>query len=112
MNPQTHQPNFRKPNFRTGRALERASKRPPAAARRIYRRMLQGQPRLAVLGPAMDGGGAVAAAEDAADGDDGDIDQQVLAIASVPRVGERFEVGADAADIDELGHGRHPGIGR
>ena len=65
-----------------------------------------------MLGPAMDGGGAIAPAEDAADGDDGDIDQEVLAIARVPRVGERFEVGADGADVDELGHGRHPGIGR
>ena len=71
-----------------------------------------GQPGRPMLGPAMDGGGAIAAADDAADGDDDDIDQQVLAIARVPRVGERFEVGADGADIDELGHGRHPGIGR
>ena len=55
-----------------------------------------------MLGPAMDGGGAVAPAEDAADGDDGDIDQEVLAIARVPGVGERFEVGADGADVDEL----------
>ena len=66
----------------------------------------------AMLGPAMDGGGAIAPADDAADGDDGDIDQEVLAIARVPRVGERFEVRADGADVDELGHGRHPGIGR
>ena len=65
-----------------------------------------------MLGPAMDGGGAVAPADDAADGDDDDIDQEVLAIARVPGVGERFEVGADGADVDELGHGRHPGIGR
>jgi hypothetical protein len=32
----------------------------------------------------------------------------VLAIAGVPRVGERFEVGGDGADIDELGHGMCP----
>src|SRR3954452_2155599 len=56
----------------------------------------------------MDSGGAVATADDAADGDDGDIDHQVPAIARVARVVERFEVGADGADVDELGHGRHP----
>ncbi|WP_157579442.1 Imm21 family immunity protein [Singulisphaera acidiphila] len=27
-------------------------------------------------------------------------------------IGERFEIRADGADIDGLGHGRHPGIGR
>src|SRR3954465_6026431 len=64
-----------------------------------------------MLGPAMDGGGPVAPAEDAADGDDDDIDHQVLAIARVPRIGERFEVGAEGADVDELGHGNHPGSG-
>ena len=62
-----------------------------------------------MLGPAMDGGGAIAAADDAADGDDGDIGQEVLTIACVPRIGERFEVRADGADVDELGHERHPG---
>src|SRR3954451_15771452 len=65
-----------------------------------------------MLGPAMDGGGSIASAEDAADGDDDDIDQEVLAIARVPRIGERFEVGAEGADINELGHGRHPGFSR
>src|SRR3954452_5947922 len=63
-------------------------------------------------GPAVDGGRPIAPADDAADGDDGDIAQEMLAIALVPRVGERFEVGADGADVDELGHGRHPWIGR
>src|SRR3954453_1413953 len=58
----------------------------------------------------MDGGGAVAAAEDATDGDDGDIDQQVFAVTDVPRVGERFEVRSDGADVNELGHGSHPGF--
>src|SRR4051812_6395551 len=48
---------------------------------------VQCQPRLTVLGPAMDGGGAVATADDAADGDDGDIDQQMVAVTDVPRVG-------------------------
>jgi hypothetical protein len=37
----------------------------------------------------MDGGGSIAAADDAADGDDGDIDQEVFAIAGVPRIVER-----------------------
>src|SRR5512135_1833131 len=63
-----------------------------------------------MLGPAMDGGGSIASAEDAADGDDDDIDQEVLAIARVPRIGERFEVGAAGADVNELGHGSHPGF--
>ena len=60
-------------------------------------------------GPAMDGGRPVAAADHAADGDDGDVDQQVLAVARVARVGERLEVRADRADIDELGRGGIPG---
>ena len=67
-----------------------------------------GQPGCPMLGPAMDGGRAVAAADDAAGGDDGDIDQQVFAIPHAPRVGERFEVRADGADVDELGHERRP----
>ena len=71
-----------------------------------------GQPGGPMPGPAMDGGGPIGSAEDAADGDDGDIDQEVLAIARVPRIGERFEVRADGADVSELGHGGHPGIGR
>src|SRR5437764_7831349 len=65
-----------------------------------------------MLGPAMDGGGAFAPADDAADRDDGDSDHQVLAIARVPRVAERFKVRADGADVDELRHGRDPGICR
>src|SRR3954447_26877580 len=60
----------------------------------------------------MDGGGAVAAADDAADGDDGDIDQQMFAVTDVPRVGERFEVRSDGADVDELGHEGLPWFGR
>lgn len=71
-----------------------------------------GQPGCPMLGPAMDGGGSIAPAEDAADGDDDDIDQEVLAIARVPRIRERFEVGAEGADVDELGHGRHPWFSR
>jgi len=42
-----------------------------------------GQPGGPMLGPAMDGGRSIASAEDAADGDDRDIDQEVLAIARV-----------------------------
>ena len=45
-----------------------------------------------MLGPAMDGGGPVASADDAADGDDRDIDQEVLAIARVPGIAERFKI--------------------
>src|SRR5438270_6462086 len=71
-----------------------------------------GQPGCPMPGPAMDGGGPVAAADDAADGDDGDIDHQVPAIAHVARVAERFEVRADGADVDELGHGGTLGSGR
>src|SRR3954463_1774280 len=59
-------------------------------------------------GPAMDGGGPIAAADDGADGDDGDIDQEVSAITRVAGVVERFEVGGDGADIDELGHRETP----
>jgi hypothetical protein len=58
-----------------------------------------------MLGPAMDGGGPIAAADDGADGDDGDIDEQVFAIARVAGVVERFEVRGERADVDELGHG-------
>ena len=53
------------------------------------------QPGLAVFGPAMDGGGPIAAADDGADRDDNNIDEEMFTIASVPRVVERFEVGGD-----------------
>ena len=43
-------------------------------------------------GPAMNSGGAVAATDDAADGDDGNVDQQMFAIPRRPRVGQRFKV--------------------
>ncbi len=33
-----------------------------------------------MFGPAMDGGGSIAAADDAEGGDDGDIDQEVLGL--------------------------------
>ena len=36
--------------------------------------------------------------------------RRCLRLHSVPRVGERFEVGAEGADVDELGHGSHPGF--
>ena len=64
-----------------------------------------------MLGPAMDGGGTIAAADDAADGDDHDIDQEMFAISHVPRVGERFEVRTDRLYIDQFGcHATHPGM--
>jgi len=47
---------------------------------------VQGEPRLPVPGPAMDGGGSITPADDSADRDDGDIDQEVFAIPNVPRV--------------------------
>src|SRR4051795_6869203 len=56
----------------------------------------------------MDGGGSIAAADDGADGDDGDIDQEVSAITRVAGVIERVKVGGDGADIDELGHWERP----
>src|SRR4051794_34841016 len=65
-----------------------------------------------MFGPTMDGGGSVAPADDAANRDDGDIDHQVLAVARVPRVAEGFKVRAHGADVDEVRHGRPPGISR
>src|SRR4051812_14727144 len=60
----------------------------------------------------MEGGGPIAPADDATDREDGDVDQEVFAIARVPGVAERFEGGLDRADVDELRHGGHPWIGR
>jgi hypothetical protein len=48
--------------------------------------------------------GPVTSAEDATDRDHGDIDEEMLAIAGVSGVRERFEVTADGADINELRH--------
>jgi hypothetical protein len=64
-----------------------------------------GQPGRPMLGPSVDGGGSVAASEDSADGDDGEIGEPVFAIARVAGVGERFEVGADGADVTRLAMG-------
>ena len=61
-----------------------------------------------MTGPTMNGGGAIATAEDAAHGDDDDVAEEVFAIARVARVGEGFEVTTDGADIDELGHETRP----
>ncbi len=58
------------------------------------------QPISAINGPAMNGGGSVAIAEDAANGDDDDIAQEVFAIARVPGIGKRLKVRADGFDID------------
>ena len=66
------------------------------------------QPISAINGPAMNGGGSVAIAEDAANGDDDDIAQEVFAIARVPGIGKRLKVRADGFDIDELCHEKHP----
>ena len=57
------------------------------------------EPVAAIGGPAVDGRRAVAAAHHAADGDHHDVDQQVLAVARMPRVGEGLEVGADGFDV-------------
>lgn len=57
-----------------------------------------------MAGPAMNGGGPIAAAEDATHGDDDDVAEEMFAIACVARVGERLEVTTDGADIDELCH--------
>ena len=56
----------------------------------------------------MNGRGTITPAEDATDRDHGDIDEEMFAIACVPGVGERFEVTADGANINELRHERHP----
>src|SRR5271163_3035223 len=54
----------------------------------------------------MDGGGSIAAADDGADSDDDDIDEEMFAIARVPRIVKRFEVGGDKSHINKLGHGK------
>ena len=70
-----------------------------------------GEPGLAMFGPSVDSGGAIAPADDPTDRDDGDIGESVFAIARMAWVGERFEVGADGGDIDELWHGKRPEFG-
>ena len=66
------------------------------------------QPTLLKCGPAMNCRRPVTPADDAAHGDDRDVDEEMFAIACVPGVGERFEVTADGTDINELRHERHP----
>ena len=66
------------------------------------------QPVRLKCGPAMNRCRTITPAEDAADRDDGDIDEEMFAIACVPGVGEGLKVTADGTDINELGHERHP----
>jgi hypothetical protein len=49
----------------------------------------------------MNGGGSIAIAPDAADGDDHDVAEEVFAIARMTRVGEGLKVRADGFAIDE-----------
>ena len=44
-------------------------------------------------------------AQNAADGDDNDVAEEVFAIARMARIGEGLKVGPDRLDIDELRHG-------
>ena len=53
----------------------------------------------------MDGSRPVAIAQDAANRDDDNVAEQMLAIASVSRIGERLKIRANGLDIDELRHG-------
>ena len=66
------------------------------------------QPVLPFHGPAMYRGGTIASADDGTNGDNRDIDEEVFAIACMPGIGKRFEVRPDGANIDQLGHERHP----
>jgi hypothetical protein len=50
----------------------------------------------------MDSRRPLTATDDAANGDHGDIDEEMFAITSMPGIGERFEVRADGADINNL----------
>ncbi len=69
------------------------------------------QPVVAVSCPAVDGGGAIAAADHAADSDHYDIDEPVLAVARVPGVREGLKVRADGFDVHPFGsHARGPGV--
>ena len=61
-----------------------------------------------VLGPPMNRGRAVATADDTAHGNDHNVDQQVLAVARMARIGQGFEIRTDGTDVDQLGHGEHP----
>src|SRR6516165_7674535 len=66
------------------------------------------KPVFAFFCPAMHGRRAIATAQDAADRDDDDIDEEVFAVACVPGIGKRLEVGSNRANIDELGHESYP----
>jgi len=53
----------------------------------------------------MNGGGAITIAKDTADRNDEYVAEQMFAIACVSRIGERFELGTNGFNIDELGNG-------
>src|SRR5450755_1509912 len=53
----------------------------------------------------MNRGRPIAIAQNATDGDDDDVTEEVFAIACVTRIGERLKVRTDRFDIDELRHG-------
>ena len=63
------------------------------------------QPIGSIDGPTMNGGGAIAIAQDAADRDDDDVAEQMFTIARVSRIGQRLKEGTYGFHIDELGHG-------
>jgi len=56
----------------------------------------------------MNGCRTITPTEDAADRNNRDIDEQMLAIARVSGIGEGFEITPDGTNIDELRHQRHP----
>ena len=62
----------------------------------------------AIDSPAMNGGGSITVAEDATNGDDDDVAEEVFAIACTPGIGKRLKVRADGFYIDEFRHEQHP----
>ena len=79
---------------------------PEAIARRqtVGEREMFFQPVVMERGPAMNGRGAVTAADDAADGDDDNVPKKVFAIARMTRIGEGLKERTNGFDIDELRH--------
>jgi len=73
-----------------GLGLEGHEQVPDSVARRdtVGQGEMPGQPGSPMLGPAMNGGGPIAPADDAADRDDVDVHHQMLAIARVAGIGE------------------------
>src|SRR5580692_11152590 len=62
------------------------------------------KPSRAVDRPTMNRGRPIAIAQNATDGDDDDVAEEVFAIARMTRVGERLKERTDRFDIDELRH--------